>query len=700
MASIGEPRAHAATRGRVLELLLLVLLSFAIGRIPLPMPLLPAGLVAAGAFATLPFGVFAVAAAAASGFSTAAGAGIGVFMPLLLAPLALPVHWPRPLAGDLAGPAAAAALALLAALLPPFSPLHLLWPVFVGVMSLSLRLLWREARRPVAARRRLGSAALAILAILGTHGAAAFGLPLPVVLAGAIALVAARTDRAAATFAVLLGLSLVAQGDAGTALALGIAAGAALGAFARRFGAFQVWLGFVLGLILPFAGSSAIGPLERAVGLGLGLLLTLLIPEHAYALLTQWLVPVPPAEPPAAPPDRFAGAVREVDRLIRLISLRPVPRPEEADFARLLGGVRERICIGCPHEHACWDHGFYQTYTGVRELLLESDARPAAGRDLPTELRRRCPRPQEVATAIALAGDQLRVEANMRRLMAAERNLTVDTLRGVRQMLDHALAEPIPAGERRLSFSSGLARVAKAREPISGDSYVVRELPDGRLLIGLSDGMGVGAGAAEQSASALDVVEQLLAAGMEPALALRAANAARQGGGESFATIDLMVAELDTGELTSLKIGAPESYICRGEEVIVLHGAALPLGILPDAQASVQVLPLRQGDLVVLVSDGVLEGIGGPRGHWLEALLRAVPRDDPQYVAEAVLDAALGRRRRNPRDDVTVLVTGFHVAEAEPEIRAWVRRRQDAELGIVGSRAGKNATRRGRRLRG
>lgn len=701
MASTGESGASAWRRGRAPELLLLSVASLAVGRIAVPSAWLPLGLSVAGAFVTLPYGLFAVAAASLAGMTTGGSPGPAIFAPLLLAPLAMVVRWPRRLPADVAGAAAAGALALLVALLPPFDPLHLIWPGFTAVSALALRLLWRDAARPAADRRRLGTGALAVLCILGAQGIAPFGEPLPVIAGALACLGTARADRGAAAFAVLLGMSIVGTGVAGPAVGLGLAAGTALAAWARRLGPFHAWLAFVTGFLLPQAGVAAPASLERSIGLGLALLGTLLVPERLYARFAAWLSPVPPAEPRATVPERLTQALHQVDGLVRRIAQRPSPQSEQADFARLLGGVRQRICTGCAHEHTCWDAGFYQTYTGVRELLLESDARPVRGRDLPAELRRRCPRPEDVATAIALAGDQHRAEVNMRRLIASERTLTVDTLRGVRQMLDHALSDPQPGQAPRLSFSSGLARVAKARESVSGDSYIVRELPDGRLLVGLSDGMGVGPPAAEESASALDMVEALLCCGMEPALALRAANAARQGGGgERFATMDLLIADLAVGEATSLKIGAPESYVCRGEEVLVLHGDALPLGILPDAQASVRVMPLRQGDLVVLVSDGVLEGVGGPRGNWLEALLRALPHGDPQYVAEAVLDAALGRRRRNPRDDVTVLVTGFHAAEAEPEIRAWVRRRRDTELGIVGGRTGKNATRRGRRLRG
>ncbi len=549
--------------------------------------------------------------------------------------------------------------------------------------------------------RRLAAAVLAIWAVLSLGDLTLFGATVAPLAAILFTLAAVRLRTAAVPFAVLLGVAMSLGGQVAPPFALGLAAGAALAVYVRRYGGFQAWLGLAVGLVMLLGGMPI--PFLEAVVATLLLLLgvSLSLPEATYQELRGYFSPQAVASPePAGPPERLSEALAQIDALVRELSREQAPEiAEESDVARFLSGVRERVCAGCPHEAVCWDSGFYATYTGVRDLMLRADAAPATSRDLPPDLRKRCPRPDQVATAVVLAGDRLRAEANVRRHLHAERTLTRDTLIGVRQMLGWALSEPSSPPPRRLSFSSGLARVAKNPGTVSGDNYVVRELPDGRLLLGLSDGMGTGMEAAEQSASALDIVEGFLAAGMDPVVALRAANAARRvSGKETFATIDLAIADLAGGEIASLKIGAPETYLRRADTVQVLRGDALPLGILPEAQATVQHLPLRAGDVLVLVSDGVLEGPPGPRGQWLEALLDTLPESDPQYLAEAILDAAIGRRR-DPRDDVTVLVTAFHPAAQEPEIRAWVRRGRP-ELGIVGGRGGQTSHGRRRRPRG
>ncbi len=660
---------------------------------------LPLALAAAGGAAELPFGAFG-ALGSLGGAIWAGDPVLGLLC--LAAPLGgalgrLRLGLPRGLSGVLwvgllAVPAAYLAHGGLDRYI--FVPVTVLIALIGASAGVALR-------APSAEGRRLAVAALAIWAIVALEGVSLLGAPLPPLAALVFTLAAVRLRILAVPFAALLGLALALTGGAAPAFALGLAAGAAIGTYLRRFGAFQAWLGVAVGVLLPLGGMP-VGFLEAVLTallllLGFGLSL----PQGWQRWVRSYFSPpVPAEEVPQGPPERLEEALHQIDALVREIGREPEPGiAEEADVARFLGGVRERVCMGCPHEAVCWDAGFYTTYSGVRGLMLRADGPPATGRDLPADLRKRCPRPDQVATAVVLAGDQLRAEANVRRILHVERTLTRDTLMGVRQMLGWALSEPAEAQAQRLSFSSGLARVAKHGMGVSGDNYVVRELGDGRLLLGLSDGMGAGEAAAEQSASALDLIEGLLATGMDPVVALRAANAARRGvGAEIFATVDLAIADLVGGEVLSLKIGAPETYLRRGGAVQVLRGDALPLGILPEAQATVQHLPLHPGDVLVLVSDGVLEGPAGPRGQWLEALLEALRESDPQYLAEAILDAALGRRR-HARDDVTVLVTAFHPAAREPEIRAWVRRGQP-ELGIVGGRPGQTSQRRRRRPRG
>ena len=86
-----------------------------------------------------------------------------------------------------------------------------------------------------------------------------------------------------------------------------------------------------------------------------------------------------------------------------------------------------------------------------------------------------------------------------------------------------------------------------------------------------------------------------------------------------------------------------------------LTGSGLPLGIQLQEHVT-HSLPLRAGDRLVLVSDGLLDIVEDP-GEWIEemdALVRAAA-DGPDALRRI---AALSRARV-PIDDVTVVVLEY-----------------------------------------
>ncbi len=677
-------------RRRWLRVILVGFLGLVLGQASIGHPAWPLGLAAAGGLVELPFAVVGVLAAVVGTVLRGAdGAAFSALLTLALLPLAVGEGiWPR-LRRGVGGPVLAGILALpLALALHGDAARFLLVPVTVfGGWTVAFA--WRTLLGDDPQQRQFAAGLLALAAVWSLQAARTPLLHPDLVLAVAVVFIALRCRLPAAQLALALGAVLALGTSVTPAAGLWLAAGGALGATLRRYGPFWGWLG----LVAPLALALPVLPLEAGeavVGCALGLLvLGQAVPDKAFAALRRIFEP-PPPKAPTGPDERVGVALGQLDALIRALSPEvAATSAEEADVARYLGSVREHVCSGCPLERTCWDQGFYRTYTGVRELMLRQEGRPASGGDLPPELRQRCPRPDQVATAVSLAGDRLRAEANVRRLLQAERTLAHDVLLGVRQMLGWAFAPPTAPLPPRIHYACGIAQLAKGQAGLSGDSYLARELEEGRLLIALSDGMGTGYAAAEQSAGALDTLEGLIATGMDPVLAVRSTNAVRRAlGGDGYATLDVALVDLVAGEVASLKIGAPETYLWRSDGVQVLRGEALPLGVLPDAEATVQHLSLHPGDRLVLVSDGVLETMPGQRGEWLEAILETLGGRDPQFLAEAILDAALGRRSK-PRDDATVLVAAFYPQGGGTEILPWHRRTVAA--GIALADQGKNA---------
>lgn len=213
-----------------------------------------------------------------------------------------------------------------------------------------------------------------------------------------------------------------------------------------------------------------------------------------------------------------------------------------------------------------------------------------------------------------------------------------------------AVFEQAPA----LALEVGASLRSCSGEEVAGDSYISRLLAGGRHMLALSDGMGSGMSARQESYAALALMVESLRAGYTRAQALDVVNALMLmcTGREMYATMDLCVIDLHTGETAFEKLGACPSYVVRDGEVRAIGADTLPVGVLPDVESSCLRMTLRPGDVVILVTDGVLDAFpGGEEGlrttigklHWLH----------PQAIGDKLIAQAVGAG--TPRDDMAIL---------------------------------------------
>ena len=167
--------------------------------------------------------------------------------------------------------------------------------------------------------------------------------------------------------------------------------------------------------------------------------------------------------------------------------------------------------------------------------------------------------------------------------------------------------------------------------------------------------MGTGGRAAVDGAMTSAMAESLLKAGIGFDSMLQTINAAlmAKSGDESLATLDLACIDLFTGEAQFRKAGAACTILRRGRRTEVLEASSVPLGILPGVEFASCQRDLGPGDVVVLVSDGVVAA-----GHeWLADLVADWDeRENPNAFAQRITDEAKKRRSDGHEDDVTALV--------------------------------------------
>ena len=202
-----------------------------------------------------------------------------------------------------------------------------------------------------------------------------------------------------------------------------------------------------------------------------------------------------------------------------------------------------------------------------------------------------------------------------------------------------AVFEQAPA----LSLEIGAAVRSRSGEDVAGDSYVSRMLPGGRHVLALSDGMGSGVSARQESHAALELMVESLRAGYTRAQALDVVNALMLmcTGREMYATMDLCVCDLHSGETAFEKLGACASYIVRDGEVRTIGADTLPVGVLPDVESRSLRMTLQAGDVVVMMTDGVRDAYPGGEIALREDIGKLAWLH-PQSVGEKLIACAVG----------------------------------------------------------
>lgn len=208
----------------------------------------------------------------------------------------------------------------------------------------------------------------------------------------------------------------------------------------------------------------------------------------------------------------------------------------------------------------------------------------------------------------------------------------------------------------------GIATEKKTGSFISGDSFSFFAMDDGNYHICLSDGMGSGARANQESEMVVDLLQKFIEAGFRKEIAIKLMNSAMvlQGEENSFSTLDYAMIDLYTGQLELIKIGGAATFIKRGEEVEIICDATLPAGADVHMKIESVKKQLGSGDFLVMVTDGVIEylHVRNPK-EVLADIIGVVKTDNAGVLAETVLEQVLIRTGGQAMDDMTVLVTGI-----------------------------------------
>ena len=209
--------------------------------------------------------------------------------------------------------------------------------------------------------------------------------------------------------------------------------------------------------------------------------------------------------------------------------------------------------------------------------------------------------------------------------------------------------------------ASYVATSPKYGEKYTGDSFTFGKSEDGTYISMVSDGMGSGPEAGIESRVAVDLMEKFITTGFSDTTAINTVNSImgmKFSEDEKFTTLDLNIIDLYSGEADFIKIGGVATFIKRGEEIIIIKSESLPFGILDSVDVNSVKRKLKHGDIVITLSDGIIDVDKNNLGSnlWLEDYLKFADTN-PETLSRDILERAKILSDGKVKDDMTVLVS-------------------------------------------
>lgn len=201
----------------------------------------------------------------------------------------------------------------------------------------------------------------------------------------------------------------------------------------------------------------------------------------------------------------------------------------------------------------------------------------------------------------------------------------------------------------------GLASCNKSGNVECGDCHSIIRLGNDKFMLALCDGMGTGANANKMSAMTLGLIENFYKVGFDNDVILESVNKLLAvNNQENYSTLDVCLLDLEKEIADFIKVGAPFGLIKRDNNIEIVEGGSLPIGALDTISPKIHKTTISTSDIVILATDGITDAFDGEEN--LVEYVSKLANNNPQTIAESILNEALILNEMSAKDDMTVLV--------------------------------------------
>lgn len=216
--------------------------------------------------------------------------------------------------------------------------------------------------------------------------------------------------------------------------------------------------------------------------------------------------------------------------------------------------------------------------------------------------------------------------------------------------------------EEKFHVISGIRSISYYDQQKNGDCFSMGKITEGRYVAMISDGMGTGNKANEESKKMIEVMEEMLGTGMEEEVCVQLLDSilSFQPEKEQYATLDFFQLDLFAGVGTFFKSGACPCLLKRKGQIEIIETPRVSLGMnfiqneIPFCRKK-----MESGDLLVMFSDGVLDSMTEDQIDTIIEIFKEQDIVRPQAIADQIFDKIINMEGYEKRDDITILVLGI-----------------------------------------
>ena len=172
--------------------------------------------------------------------------------------------------------------------------------------------------------------------------------------------------------------------------------------------------------------------------------------------------------------------------------------------------------------------------------------------------------------------------------------------------------------------------------------------------------MGSGPEARKSSKVAVKMLERLLTSGFDKEVSLDLINStlSLNAKDDMYATLDISILDLYTGNIEFIKNGACPTFIKESKQTQIMKAISLPAGVLNNIDLSIYDKDIERDQILVMCSDGIIESNSEYKNKelWVKDFLDKIETDDPQKIADLLLLESIDNNFGVAKDDMTVIV--------------------------------------------